>query len=258
MYRTLRLALLSFATILVTSAVSSRAADPSPTANPDWKTKPLRQWNAEDAKRVLADSPWIKFSTPEHVRGLSPAERRDSGDWNADIGPGAGAFALSLGIFGTGAFGPDKPVAAIEHAHARPPAGALLIRWESALPVRTAEQKTGETEVPNLDSDDYAIAVYDVPTPARWSLARELKGIAFIRRHDKKDIRPSRVRILRHADNTATLVYLFPRSAEITRKDGWLAFAAQVGPLVVSQNFYAEEMQLQSELQLLMPSDGVR
>jgi hypothetical protein len=69
-----------------------------------------------------------------------------------------------------------------------------MIRWESALPVRTAEQKTGETEVPSLDSDDYAIAVYDIPFHDRWNIARELRGIAFIKRYKKKDIRPSRVR----------------------------------------------------------------
>jgi len=255
----LRLAL-PLATVLLITADSSRAADPSLSANPVWKEKPLRQWSEDDAKQVLANSPWVKFSTPKHVRDLSPAERRDGGDWDADIGSGAGAFALSLGIFGTGVFGPPAAVAAIEHFHARPPAGAVLVRWESALPVRTAEQKAGETEVPSLETDDYAIAVYDVPTPGpgRWNLARELKGIAFIKRHNKKDIRPSRVRILRHADNTATLVYLFPRSVEITRKDGPLEFVAQVGPLVVSQNFDIAEMQLESDLQLLMPPDEVR
>jgi hypothetical protein len=134
----------------------------------------------------------------------------------------------------------------------------VLIRWESALPVRTAEQKTGETEVLDLDSDDYAVAVYDMPFHNRWNAARELRGIAFIKRDRKKNIKPSRVRILRHADETATIVYLFPRSVEIAKKDGRLEFVAQVGSLVVSQNFYTDQMQLRSELELLMPSGQPR
>jgi hypothetical protein len=251
MYRILKLVLLSVFTVLVVAAVSLWAEDLSPIPTLGWKEKPLRQWNEEDAKQVLADSPWVKYATPGQVRDLSLFERRDGGDWDADIGSG-------VGVFGTGIFGPRKAAAAIAHAHAKAPAGAVMIRWESALPVRTAEQKTGETEVPSLDSDDYAIAVYDMPFHDRWNIARELRGIAFIKRDKKKDIRPSRVQILRHADDTATIVYLFPRSVEIAKKDGRLEFVAQVGSLVVSQYFYTDQMQVRSELQLLMPSNELR
>ena len=101
-----------------------------------------------------------------------------------------------------------------------------------------------------MDLDHYAIAVYDVPTPNRWNLARELKGIAFLKREKKKDLKPSRVEILRGAGGTATVVYLFPRSAEITAKDGRLEFVVQIGRLFVSQFFYTQEMQLQGKLEL--------
>jgi hypothetical protein len=63
---------------------------------------------------------------------------------------------------------------------------AVVVRWESALPVRAAERKTGETNVPTVDSDHYAIVVYDIPTPKRWNLANELKGIVFLKRDTKK------------------------------------------------------------------------
>ena len=123
-------------------------------------------------------------------------------------------------------------------------------------PVRAAERKAGETDAPVLEGDDYAIVVYGIPTPERWNLANELKGVAFLRRDGKKDLKPSRVRILRHDDGTADLVYLFPRSVEITKKEGRIEFAAQVDRLFISQNFFTEDMQLQGELQLLMPIRG--
>jgi hypothetical protein len=125
-----------------------------------------------------------------------------------------------------------------------------VVRWESALPIRAAEEKTGETGAPTVDRDHYAIVIYDIPTPKKWNLANELKGVAFLKRDKKKDLKPSRVEILRKAGGTATVVYLFPRSVEITAKDGRLEFVAQIGRLFVSQFFDTGDMQLQGKLEL--------
>lgn len=222
-------------------------------ADSSWKTKTLRQWDESDARQVLTDSPWVKYVEPQWVRDLSPAQRRDGGNLNAGIGKG-------VGLAGTGILDPLREREALERAHRKPPAPRVMVRWESALPVRAAEQKTGETGVPTLEGDDYAIVIYGIPTPKRWHVATELKGVAFLRRDGKKDLKPSRVRVLREDedDETATLVYLFPRSVEITKKDGWIEFAAQVDRLLVSQHFFTRDMQLQGELQLLMPFEGHR
>jgi len=213
------------------------------TADSSWKDKPVSLWTADDAKQVLTDSPWVKQVTPQNVRDLSPDERREGGNMEAGIGRG-------VGIAGLGILGRRRQEEAIARAHYKPTPEAVTVRWESALPVRTAEQKTGETEVPMIDSDHYAIVVYDILTPKRWNLASELKGIAFLKRDTKKDIKPSHVEILRNDDGTATIVYLFPRSVEITKKDGRLLFIAQIGRLFVSQFFYTEQMQLQGQLEL--------
>jgi hypothetical protein len=31
-------------------------------SGPSWTSKPLQQWNEEDAKQILADSPWVLTS----------------------------------------------------------------------------------------------------------------------------------------------------------------------------------------------------
>jgi hypothetical protein len=234
MYRTVMFCSLPLAAVLLT------AAD---TADPSWKDKPVSQWNAEDAKQVLTDSPWVKVVTPQNIRDLSPDERREGGNMEAGIGKG-------VGIAGLGILGPRRQAEAIARAHYKPTPNAVVVRWESALPVRSAEQKAGETDVPTLDSDHYAIVVYDILTPKRYNLANELKGIAFLKRDNNKDIKPSHVNILRQDDGTATLVYLFPRSKEITKKDGRLEFVAQIGRLFVSQFFYTWDMQIQGQLEL--------
>jgi hypothetical protein len=221
------------------------------TADPSWRGKPVAEWDADDAKQLLTESPWVKNATPERVRDMSPSERRDSGDWDENIGKG-------VGLAGIGLYGPARAREAIARAHEVPAIAAVQVRWESALSTRAAEQKAGETDTPVLDSDGYAIAVYGIALPHRRNLEHELKGLAMLKRYNKKDAKPSRVQIVRQEDErTATVVYLFPRSIEITKKDGGIDFIAQIGRLVVSQYFYTDEMQLEGELQVLMPATAI-
>ena len=192
--------------------------------------------------QVLANSPWVKYVRPEHVRDLSPFERRDGGDWQAGVGKGLGLDAL-IGLF-------ETENGRGHRAHAKVPADVVVVRWESARPMRVAEERAGVTPVRLADDDHYAIAVYGIPMPSGHNLANVLKGIAFIRRDHHKDFKPSRVEILRQDGGTATIVYFFPRTEEITRKDAWVTFVAQIGRLFVAQNFSTEEMQFQGVLEL--------
>ena len=127
-------------------------------ADSSWKDTPIPQWREQEAKQVLADSPWVKRATPQPLPDLSPSQCIDGGDWN-------GCTAKGVGLAGTGLFGARREAEAIARAHAKPSYEPVVVRWESALPVRAAEQKLGETAVPAVDSDHYAIAVYDIPTP---------------------------------------------------------------------------------------------
>lgn len=214
-------------------------------ADPAWQNKPVAQWTQDDAKQLLTDSPWVKQVTPQNVRDLSPDERREGGNMEASEGHG-------IGLAGLGIFGRRRQEEAIARAHYKPTPDAVMIRWESAMPVRAAEPKAGETDVPMIDDDHYAIVIYDILTPKRWNLANELKGIAYLKRDNGKMIKPSHVEILRDPDDEkkATLVYLFPRKVEISKKEGRLEFVAQVGRLFVSQFFYTFQMQFQGELEL--------
>jgi hypothetical protein len=229
---------ISMSCLLAFSAATLLAAD-----GPDWSNKPIPQWNDQDAREVLTNSPWNKNVRLEKVRNLSKFERRDGGNMEDGIGPAVGFAAMGM-------FGPERAAMAIGRAHAQPNLGTVEVRWESASPVRAAEQKLGEVTAPTWTGDYYAIAVHNIPAPYRWNLARELKGIAYLRRDKKKDLKPSRVQIIRNDDGRSTVVYLFSRSAEITRKDRNLLFVAQIGRLFVSQFFFTDEMQLQGEPEL--------
>jgi hypothetical protein len=208
---------------------------------PAWKSKPIEQWSAEDAKALLADSPWVKHVAPLRVRDLSADERLMGGNMEAGIGK-------AVGLAGTGLFGPTREALAKERAHYKPRPDPVMVRWESG-PVRAAEQKAGET-APAVSDQYYAVVVYGIPLPRRWNLAAELKCVAYLRRYKKKDLKPSRVEIVRTDDNMATVVYLFRRSAEIARKDQNVEFVAQLDRLVVEQYFFLEQMRFMGALEL--------
>lgn len=224
--------------LLLLGAAYLLAAD-----SPAWTTKPVDQWNNDDAKQLLASSPWVGSATLQPIPNKSPDQRREGGDLDTGIGKG-------VGLAGTGILGPRRMEEAIARAHEQESPGKITIRWESAMPVRAAETKLGETPASALHSGWYAITLYDVPLPKKHWGAHKLKGLAYIRRENKPDFKPSRVEIVKHADGMATVVYLFPRHEEITRGDRNVIFAAQIDRLFVAESFYPATMQIAGKLEL--------
>jgi hypothetical protein len=210
--------------------------------SPSWKDVPSQQWSKDDAKELLADSPWSKIVHLDQVRNLSVYERRDGGDWEAGIPSGIGMQTLGL-------FADWKEIEALEHDYAVSRLGTVTVRWESARPVRAAAAKMGEVALPDW-GDYYAIAVHDLRAPRHWNLANELKGVAYLKWDKKKDLKPARVMVLPRGKGLATIVYLFPRSTEITKKDRSLAFVAQIGRLFVAVNFIPDDMHVDGKLEL--------
>lgn len=222
---------------------SAAASRPSLASRAFWNDTPIPQWSEEEAKQLLADSPWVKNVQLDIVRNLSMFERRDGGDMNAGIPSG-------FGLATAGLLGDWREVEALEHAHALAGLGTVTVRWESAFPVRDAALKVGETDVPGWVGDYYAIAIHDIQLPFRWNIGNQLKGVSYLMRDMKKDLKPFRVVVLPETDGLATIVYLFPRSAEIGKHDRMLGFIAQIGRLFVYANFVPEDMQVQGEPQL--------
>src|SRR5271154_6500329 len=174
------------------SAVVLMAADPS------WRTKPVAQWNQEDAKQILLDSPWVKTIRGTITRRLSEDERREGGDMGQPHGVGYDGVdpkgsgpknPTSLPDLVTGGNAPSV------RATTRPI--TLKLRWESALPVRVAELKSGEIEPPTLEGEGYRIAVYGIPAAnvkgSPKQLGNPLKKEAALKRGGKTDVKPSSV-----------------------------------------------------------------
>jgi hypothetical protein len=222
-------------------------------ADPAWTNKRIADWTEQDSQQVLTNSPWVRKVKPTILAGLSTYQRREGGDMRAE-GGGRDGVGFDPSVIGSV---PTMLTGINAHKKEDPLAGhtpQLEMRWESALPIRSAEMKAKETGAPELDGEDYAIALYDVPL----RIARvEMKGLpdllkkgAALKIEGKKDVRPLRVAVMELGNETATLVYIFPRSARLSLDDKRIEFDAQIGRIVVAQYFYPAEMTFQGKLEL--------
>lgn len=234
-----------------------------------WKDKAIPDWNDDDTHLILSDSPWAKTVHPAVDPATNNGQRQSRG---MGRGGGINLGGIGIGLPGMGGMGRrggmgypgggypgggpgGQPTGTGNGGStadsSQPP--VLRLRWESALPVRAAELKAHEANAPTLDADHYAIAVYDTPdrmvTGDSQSLASQLKKQAVIKRGGKPDLKPSSVDVLQRQDGPV-IVYLFPRSKEITRQDKRLEFDAKIGKLRFVQSFYVDDMVYQGKLEL--------
>jgi hypothetical protein len=82
------------------------------------------------------------------------------------------------------------------------------------------------------------------------SLVKELSREVYLKRDGKKDLKPVGVNLLPQEGGLTTIVYLFPRSEEITSEDTRVEFAAVFGRLSVAQYFYPAQMHFLGKLEL--------
>jgi len=232
---------------LIVAAVSLAAADAV------WKSKPAAQWTEEDIKQVLATSPWVKEVRAVVTRRLTEEELREGGQMgqpggvgNEGVDPKGSGPKVSLKVF-SGAGGDDRSLRSL------PRPITLKLRWESALPIRLAEFNSHAAEVPALEGEGYRIAVYGIPGGGfkgdPKELGKPLKNLAVLKRDGKKEVRPVSAAVFQSADGVV-VQYLFPLSAEISKKDGQIRFEAQIGRIVVGQTFQLSDMEFMGKLEL--------
>jgi hypothetical protein len=243
MYRTFTATLFSAALLSATLFAAALFS----AAGPSWSNKPVEQWNEQDAKQILSASPWVKKITPALLPNVSEEARRQSGRMGGGQGQGVGLTALGpSAVTGVGSGEPSRK--------RRRGLGPVEVRWESARPVRIAEKTAGEDDPPSWQGDMYAIAIYDVPglDVDQKGLAAELKHAALLKPggKGKKELRPAEVQLLPQEGDFTTILYLFPRSVEITPLDEHVEFWARFGRLTITQNFSLREMLLQGKLEL--------
>ena len=246
-----------------TMAVLPLAVMLAAAEEPAWKTKQVPEWTPDDAQKLLTDSPWAKSVTPTIGRASDDGNTgygRRGGGFGGGI-PGIGGIGGRRGGYGYPGGGGGYPGGGSYPGGGRrrdddttnTSQPLLKVRWESAMPIREAELKARDTNAPTVDESHYAIAVYGVPSRIAGGdaqkLADQFKKEATLKRDGKKDIKPSEVQVLQREDGPV-VVYLFPRSKEITAQDRRIEFDAKLGRLEVSSSFFSEDMMFQGKLEL--------
>jgi hypothetical protein len=232
MYRTKTFSMLLLSTALLLAG------------GPAWQNKPISQWNDLDARLVLRSSPWVKHATVSLL--FQPSEDQLRAGGNMGGGKGVGLESLEVtSLLGVGQQHANSPV--------KKP-GYLVVRWESASPVRQAETKLQDAGAPGWDGEYYAVGVYGVPVDAgrldEPGRAGVMKKLGVLKRAGAKDVMAAKVEIMPSANGLATVLYLFPRDIALGAEEKRIEFAAQMGRLYVAQYFFPHEMQLQGKLEL--------
>jgi hypothetical protein len=223
--------------LLLSSAVLLAAGGPS------WQSKPIAQWSENDAKQVLRSSPWVKRANVSLL--FQPSEDQLRAGGNMGGGKGVGLESLEVSALVGGSQHSNKPV--------KKP-GYLVVRWESASPVRQAETKLQDANAPGWDGEYYAVAVYGVPVDAgrldEPGRSGVIKKLAVLKRDGMKDEKAAKVDVTPSGNGLATVLYLFPRSTAIGADEKRIEFSAQLGRIFVAQYFFPKEMQFQGKLDL--------
>ncbi len=234
-------------------ALLAAAADDEPP----WRSKQIPEWSVEDANQVLFESPWAITFTPI-LTAPEDSGRRPGGIGRELGGVGREAVVLALpglagrrALGGTSQAGESPAAQATGSSPGEPP--KLTLRWESAMPVRTAELKAHDNNAPDVDQGHYAIAVYGIPDRMiegdLQKLGDQLRNEASLKRDGKNDLKPSSVKVFEMAAGRVVL-YSFPMSNEITRADHRVEFTAKIGRLDLDQSFLVDNMVWQGKLEL--------
>jgi hypothetical protein len=217
-----------------------------------WVDKPFTQWTADDARKVLARSPWAKANTATVTRRLTEDQLRDGGQLGQPHGvgydgvdPKGSGPKVSTNIL-TGPGGADRS------ARSLPRPISLTVVWDSALPVRLAKTKLHTPDL-SMDGEGYRVAVYGIPDGDYKgdpkTLGKPLRDLAVLKHPSQKDVKAIAAEVYK-LDDGPVVLYLFPQSAEIGRNDRFVEFEAQIGRIVVRQGFKMDEMKYLGKLEL--------
>lgn len=181
--------------VFLSLAALAQNNNPSPNnaapPDPAWKSKQIAEWSEDDAKKVIADSPWVKTFTPT----LGSASSQSSARPRMGMGGiGMGGMRVGMGGMGRGGYpgggypqGGGYPGGYPNNSSNDLP--KVTLRWESAMPIRSAELKAHDNNAPVIDDKHYAIGVYGVPgrylVGETKKLESDLKKVATLRRDGK-------------------------------------------------------------------------
>jgi hypothetical protein len=228
--------------------------------------KSYTDWSEKDIERVMTNSPWSQKRTLAlGVPGGGGSGGGQGGGFpggggigsdDGEIGGGGGGGGRGGGGFGGGGGGRGGGGGGI-------PMMNLIVRWQSALPVKHALLKfrygnevgtsAEAQQFMNREESHYILGVTGLPARmARLTQDTEaLKSSAVLKRKGKQDIVPESVEARNiEQSKTLDLYLLFPKTDEITLADKEVEFQVKLGQMEVKRKFKLEKMVYGGKLEL--------
>ena len=237
----------------VFAVVAAFAARGRAVAGDFWKDRKPEEWSAKDVDRLMNRSPWAKEVVLAYAPGGGIPDGR--GGWNGRGGGGGPA----RGSMTSGSMGPDPLNAGAgrrgsgrdsETIPQRQQAKAL-VRWESALPIRTAAKQT----MPPSAAGHYVLSLSGAPME-HWNEHREddrtaglqtrFAAVTSLQAKGSDPIAPDRV-----ARAGSALVFLFLIGEHpFSMDDKEVIFSTRLGPMEIKAKFALKDMVYGGRLEL--------
>ncbi|HKF53081.1 MAG TPA: hypothetical protein VKB26_12275 [Candidatus Acidoferrales bacterium] len=200
-------------------------------ANDVWKTKPYQQWDQNDLKQVLTNSPWVKQTTVmaswakggmEAPGGGQNTQPQQNQQQQTQTQQRPGSMGGSASGSGGGGYGgntqQDAPQAPQEQE------AGFFIRWNSALTEREAVARSAQLsggfseaqvqQYVNQTPGTYDLVVYGRDmTPFTSETEETLKSEAYLEvKPSKEKVSPSAIKITKSNDGRVQMVsFSFPK-----------------------------------------------
>jgi hypothetical protein len=208
---------------------------------PPWKGKnpDPSKWTAAELEQILSNSPWSQTANAEFP------QTRDDEPVSVYALPGAQQAGLPGGAKAATDGRWDGGVAK-NTGRGQLPTLPVLVRWDSAAPVRQALLLSHES-TPEENSRDYIITVLGLVSAGKDQPLEGLMGRSSLKVPGKPVIAAEDAKV--DAKTGAVHLY-FPRSSAITANDKDVVFATRFGSLTVVKKFRLAEMLYHGRLEL--------
>ena len=251
-----------------------------------WQQKPPADWSEKDCSKLVAKSPWAK-DTAISMGGMGGGGGTGGGGRGGRGGAGGGAGGGGGG--GMGAGGGEGAGGGIgggggmgggggrggaggggEMGAQMPEAPHVVIRWDSAMPVREAMKKVSLSKA--VDEEDvkafYIVTVDGLRFPRRPGAPERpaaqasgprpmppdqfdtLKNATNLTAKGKDPVQPGKADMALGEDGKMTVRFYFPRSADFSLDDKEVTFQTKHMRMEVKQKFSMKDMTFDGKLAL--------
>ncbi len=238
-----------------------------------WQVKDFQEWTVNDARRILADSPWAK-PVPADANGRPSVTIIENGQ-NLASAPAASLGNPSNSTTGTNmsspATSPNPAPGTQTSTHATAPAlsgselnpGApepahvVTIIWASSTPVRLAVSKlrakenaltAEQIQRARTEREDYVMAVVGLPPPGNSDVTK-LSSQAALRVNGRRSLACTRSDYRRIGDADVYFFH-FPKSETISTADQYAEFRLAFGAVRLARKFELSSMTFEGKLAL--------